>query len=368
MKYLNLMIKPASSQCNLKCDYCFYQDIANSRKNSKNEFMNIITLEQLVKKTFEEVEIQVNFIFQGGEPTLVGIDYFYQFHNFVNKYNTNNIVVTFSIQTNGTLIDENWIKFFKKYNYLVGISLDGNKETHNFFRKYKNNEESFSIIFNNLKLLKNEKINFNILTVVNKNNFNLGKEIYNFFRKNNFNYLQFIPCLDTTSNNYSLTDTEYAVFLNDIFPLWADDILKGDSISIRYFDNLINILLYGTVEACEMTGHCNINFVIEADGSIYPCDFYSSDEYKLGDIHLSTFSEILENTKLKNFIFSSLELNILCKKCEYLQLCRGGCKKYRSQNIEKNNLHKFCKSYRIFFSTNLKLLIKIGRYFSEKIN
>ena len=253
MKNLNLLIKPASSSCNLRCKYCFYYDVADNREVKNFGIMNDETLENMVKRVFEDVEYSANFAFQGGEPTVAGIEYFKKFHEFVEKYNVNKIQVNFSLQTNGTLLDKKWMELFKKYNYLIGVSLDGNKNIHDTFRVDANGEGTFSRVLKATKMLTKAGVEFNILCVVNKLIAQNGKLIYNFFKNNGFRYYQFIPCLDALNcskeEDYTLTAEDYGKFLDETFNLWADDILSGKRISVRHFDNYTKIILGEAPEA-----------------------------------------------------------------------------------------------------------------------
>ena len=366
MNSLNLLIKPASSGCNLKCVYCFYYDIADNRVIKNYGIMNDTTLENMVRKAFEEVDYQVNFMFQGGEPTLAGIDFFKRFHNLVEKYNVKKINTTFALQTNGTLLNKKWTGLFKEHNYLIGVSVDGNRDTHNAFRIDKSGNGTFAKVKESINLLKKEKIDFNILTVVNKLTAENGKLIYNFFKNNGYRYFQFIPCLDELyskeKKEYTLTDVDYGNFLNDTFELWYEDIMNGRFTSVRYFDNMVKIILGEQPEACDMVGHCNINAIVESDGSIYPCDFYVLDEYKIGNINDSSFTEILNNEKENQFLSSSLVVNEKCKKCSYFKLCRGGCRRHKEIDENGEYHNRFCKSYQMFFDKNLDKLIEVANY------
>ena len=370
MRNLNLLIKPASSSCNLQCKYCFYYDVADNRKIKNYGIMNDITLENIVKKVFEEVQYSVNFAFQGGEPTVAGIEYFEKFHKIVEKYNTKKILVNFSLQTNGTLINEKWFELFKKYNYLIGISLDGNKEIHDTFRVNSKKEGTFSKVLKTTEMLKKENIDFNILCVVNKLTAQNGKLIYKFFRNNNFKYYQFIPCLDKLKDfdekDYTLTALDYGKFLDEIFNLWYEDIISRKEISIRHFDNYIKILLGVEQEACDMVGHCNMNAVLESDGSMYPCDFYVLDEYKIGNINESSFTELFKSEKEFQFLKSSLLIDEKCKLCRYFKLCRGGCRRHKILNEKGIFENKFCEGYKYFFDRNIDKMIKIAKYILKR--
>ena len=143
MRALNLLIKPYSSGCNLRCKYCFYYDVADNRIIKNYGPMKFDVLEKLVKEAFAYADTIVNFMFQGGEPTLVGIEYYRKFHEYVEIYNKNNIRTAFFMQTNGTLLNREWIELYKKYDYLIGISIDGYKEIHDVFRLSAKNKGTF---------------------------------------------------------------------------------------------------------------------------------------------------------------------------------------------------------------------------------
>ena len=366
MKNLNLLIKPASSSCNLRCKYCFYYDVADNREVKNFGIMNDETLENMVKRVFEDVEYSANFAFQGGEPTVAGIEYFKKFHEFVEKYNVNKIQVNFSLQTNGTLLDKKWMELFKKYNYLIGVSLDGNKNIHDTFRVDANGEGTFSRVLKATKMLTKAGVEFNILCVVNKLIAQNGKLIYNFFKNNGFRYYQFIPCLDALNcskeEDYTLTAEDYGKFLDETFNLWADDILSGKRISIRHFDNYTKIILGEAPEACDMVGHCNMNAVLESDGSMYPCDFYVLDEYKVGNVNESSFVELFISEKEQEFLNSSLKVNDKCKTCDYFKICRGGCRRHKDLMEDGTYENRFCQSYKYFFEKNIDRMVEVARY------
>lgn len=366
MKNLNLLIKPASSSCNLRCRYCFYYDVADNREVKNYGIMNDDTLENMVKKVFEDVEYSANFAFQGGEPTMAGIEFFEKFHKFVEKYNTKKIIVNFSLQTNGTLLNKKWLELFKKHNYLIGLSLDGNKEMHDTFRIDAKGEGTFSRVLKAAKMMKKADVEFNILCVVNKLIAQNGKLVYNFFKNNGFRYYQFIPCLDSLScseeKDYTLTAEDYGKFLDETFNLWYEDMMSDKRISVRHFDNYTKIILGEEPEACDMVGHCNMNAVLESDGSMYPCDFYVLDEFKVGNINESSFEELFKSEAEMRFLRTSLAVDEKCKVCRYFKICRGGCRRHKELTAEGNYENRFCKSYKYFFEKNIDKMVKTAEY------
>ena len=216
------------------------------------------------------------------------------------------------------------------------------------------------------KMLTKAGVEFNILCVVNKLIAQNGKLIYNFFKNNGFRYYQFIPCLDALNcskeEDYTLTAEDYGKFLDETFNLWADDILSGKRISIRHFDNYTKIILGEAPEACDMVGHCNMNAVLESDGSMYPCDFYVLDEYKVGNVNESSFVELFISEKEQEFLNSSLKVNDKCKTCDYFKICRGGCRRHKDLMEDGTYENRFCQSYKYFFEKNIDRMVEVARY------
>ena len=273
MKTLSLLIKPASGHCNMACKYCFYADVQNSRKIKNYGFMSEETLENIVRKAFKETKQICSFAFQGGEPTLRGLKFFELFIELQRKYNNKNISVINSIQTNGTLINRDWAKFFSENNFLVGISIDGSEGLHNKYRNGVDGKDTFKCCMSALELLNKHKVNYNVLSVITEDSSKKAKSIYQFYKDNDIKYIQFIPCIDDFNKkgkkSYSLTSKGYGRFLCDIFDLWYEDFIKGDYYSIRIFDNYINMLMGQPPENCAMRGICQAYPLVEADGSVY---------------------------------------------------------------------------------------------------
>ncbi|GMQ61152.1 anaerobic sulfatase maturase [Vallitalea maricola] len=367
MPPLTTLIKPASGNCNLRCKYCFYYDVMNSREVKNYGIMSEETLEQLVKKAFEFAEGQVTFAFQGGEPTMASLDFFKKFIVLVKKYNTNNIKLNNALQTNGIVIDEEWARFFHDNEFLIGLSMDGYKDIHNYYRVYPNGEGTFNKVLKTTKLFDKYDVQYNILCVVNKHIAKHGRKVYNFYKKQGFKFLQFIPCLDEIGeepgrNPYSLTPKDYEIFLKNIFDLWYEDFVSGNGISIRMFDNILQIIMGYEPESCDMRGHCSVSSVIEADGSIYPCDFYVLDEWKLGNVVDAGFDEIFKSERAIDFIKESINTDPECQKCEFYRICRGGCKRHKEPKIDgKYTKNYFCNAYKEFYKYTLPRFIEVAR-------
>ena len=215
------MIKPASSLCNLRCEYCFYHDVSQIREEHNLGVMSAETSDRLIKSALSFAKgDSVAFAFQGGEPLLAGIDYFKDFSERVKKYNLRGSRIYFSIQTNGMLIDEQWARFFHDEHFLVGLSLDGDMEA-NRFRVDANGTNRFYKILNAAQMLTMHEVDFNILTVLTGYAAENIDRIYSFFKRKGFKYLQFIPCLlpfgDNIYSELYITYFHYSYFLIHLF-------------------------------------------------------------------------------------------------------------------------------------------------------
>ena len=370
MSVVSMLIKPASSSCNMRCKYCFYADVAKSREIANYGIMSYDTIETIVKKAFENADQAVVFGFQGGEPTIAGLDFFKKTIELQKKYNTKKIQVSNSLQTNGLLITDEFAEFFAKNNFLIGVSLDGTQAIHDKYRTDSEGQGTYERVINATKILSKHRVEYNILTTVNIDVAKNAGKVYYALKKQGFKYLQFIPCLDEFNGikrEYSLTAEAYGEFLIELFKLWYVDLNSKTPISIRYFDNLLMMMGGYPPEECSMNGFCQCYYMIEADGSVYPCDFYVTDEWRLGNVKTDDFASLLTNDTAKKFIKVSCQVSEECKECEYKHICRGGCRRHREPISEgEPRLNELCKAYKMFFDyamEDLRTLSKklIGR-------
>ena len=362
MPPLNVLIKPVSSSCNLNCSYCFYKDVSAHREVSNYGIMSTDTLELVIKRIFEYAEGECTIAWQGGEPTLAGLSFFQSYLHLEQTYNAKGVHVNRSIQTNGYHLDAAWASFFSEYHFLVGLSLDGTQSSHDIFRKTKENENSFSSVISTIRLFKKFNVDYNILTVVNHETAQEVQKIYSFYQEQGFHYQQYIACLDPLEEKpgqhpWSLTPLQYGSFLIELFKLWYQDALIGRAPYIRQFENYLGILLGFPPDACEQTGICGKQKVIEADASVYPCDFYVVDKYRLGNLEKSSIKELQETSIQQNFIRSSMLIPSNCKACIYSTLCRNGCRRHR---LYADGTNYFCQSYQMFFKECIPMLLNLG--------
>lgn len=371
MPPVHLLIKPSSGMCNMRCQFCFYHDITEKREHDSYGFMSDETLEHVISKALSYAEESVTIAFQGGEPTLSGLPFFELAVKLARQYNTKNLKIDFALQTNGYHLDEEWAKFFAREHFLVGISIDGTIHTHDAYRKNGAGEGTFLAIMKTVDLFNKHGVEYNVLTVVNRRTAASVRKIYQYYKKMGFSYLQFIPCLDPIGappgqEDYSLTPEMYGRFLCELFDLWYEDLIKGQPVYIRQFYNYASILLTGRAEACDMNGYCSIQNVVEADGEVYPCDFFVLDDYKLGNLNTTGFEEIHEKRLEIGFLSPEKGPDKECQECQYFPICRGGCYRHRTMSGTKNRRNYFCTSYRMFFEHCMDRLLNAARILSRQ--
>ena len=351
-----VLIKPASSACNMACEYCFYRDVSSHREHSFEGMLTLQTMEKIITAAMEFAEVSCTFGFQGGEPTLAGLDFYRQVVQMQQRLCKPGVQIFNSIQTNGLCINEEWANFLADNHFLVGLSLDGPPALHDLNRRDHRGTGTADRVLNTAHLFDKYHVEYNILCVVTGKNAREIRKIYHYYRQNKFDYLQFIPCLEPMDQvrgkeRYHLSVDDYGEFLIKIFDLWYEDLKNGHYVSIRHIDNWIGILLGQRPEACSMNGRCSIQFVVEGDGGVYPCDFYVTDEWKLGNVNTDTFAQMLRSPNAQEFIKASIPLPDECRVCPILNLCRNGCRRDRLMT-ETNMPGKtyFCKAHLRFFT------------------
>lgn len=315
--------------------------------------MSLETAENIIIKALDFAGDEVYFTFQGGEPLLSGLVFFNGFVDLVNKYK-GGCKVSICVQTNGTLIDDSWCEFFVKNGILVGVSLDGDEEL-NSYRVYSDGTNSFDDIMRGIELLKKHNVQFNILSVLTSRLAQNVRKSYRFFKQNELSYLQYIPCLIPfdEKNEYAMSSDDFAGYLNSTFKIYFNDVMRGTMISIRQLDNYRLLAGGKSAEQCGMNGPCSTQFVVEGDGSVYPCDFYCTDEWYLGNINESSFNDLYNSKKAVDFVKSSFVIKDECKECEFFALCRGGgCKRNRESE-------DYCSAYKSFFTNSISMINQI---------
>lgn len=350
MDTLSVLIKPASGRCNLRCKYCFYEDVAGQRSCFDCGFMDEDLLEKLVRQAMEIADRRVGFAFQGGEPMLRGLPFYRKLIELEQKYVRPGLIVEHSIQTNGTLIDEEWASFFEEHNFLVGLSIDGTRDNHDLNRVDALGSGTWKSVEHAWRLLAKHVVETNAVCVVTGFAARRGQAIYQNLKKLGFRFLQFIPCLDPMGKerggeHYSLTPEQYGRFLRTVFDLWYRDWECGDYVSVRMFDDLVHILAGQTPGTCATNGTCGRYLVVEGDGSVYPCDFFVLDQWRLGSLAEQHLKDMWDAPLAERFCACGRGYPPKCVGCRWLPLCHGGCQ--RDWVDHDRNYH--CEALSSFF-------------------
>lgn len=368
MKSVSLLIKPAGALCNMRCRYCFYRDEEANRAAGPRELMTTETLEEVFRKTLPRAAGRCAVAYQGGEPTLAGLDWFRTAVELERKYASPACAVEHSIQTNGLCLDREWTDFFAREKMLVGISLDGPKELHDENRVDAAGKGTYARVMRAVNLLKSSGAEFNVLSVVTARTCRSAGSVYGFFERNALAWQQYVPCLPPLETEpfaapWALKPKDYAAFLRTQFDCWYRDVSAGRFRYNRYFDNLVGILAGRQPEACDMRGVCSPQLVVEADGSVYPCDFYCLDGFRLGNFRTDTLDEIEARREALGFLAASTAREAECGKCEWRALCRGGCRRRRTNSARPDALpgkDLFCEAYREFFPYAYERLCRLA--------
>jgi len=367
----HLMAKPTGPLCNLNCEYCYYLEKKNLYTGLGNYKMSDDVLEEYIRQYIGSQHIPVvNFVWQGGEPCLLGIDFFKNVIELQHKYAGGRQIVN-SFQTNGVLLNHQWCRFFRDNHFLVGISIDGPREIHDYYRKYRNNKPTWDEVMRGIHLLQQNKVEFNTLTVVNKHNSNFPLEVYHFLKDIGSQFQQYIPIVEKKAldkDNYPLllvspeyehaarlTDwsvdgESYGDFLIAIFDEW----IKNDvgQYYVQQFDTSLASWAGQSPGICIYMETCGNAPVIEHNGDVYSCDHYVYPENILGNIMETDLMELMNIPKQS--VFGKAKHTTLpkyCIECDYKFACNGECPKHRviiSPEGEPG-LNYLCKGLKKYF-------------------
>lgn len=370
MPPITMLIKPASSLCNMRCRYCFYADVVENRQVKSYGIMDDQTLEILVRKALDYAEGICSFGFQGGEPTLAGLDFYQKLVTLQRKYNVKNVPIHNAIQTNGYAITPEFARFLADHRFLVGLSMDGPQELHDRLRVDAKGQGTYEHVRKTAKLFDRYGVEYNILCVVNEYVASEPFAVFDALKR--YRYLQFIPCLDGFDGQkqpYSLCPETYGTFLMRTFDRYYEAWKDGNYVSVRDFDNYVQRVAGYTPEQCGHSGVCSCYFLVEGDGGVYPCDFYVLDEWKIGDVHKDSFFRMMKSETAKRFVDLSRPRNAECLKCRWYALCRGGCRRNREPFV--NGLpgkNTFCVSYQMFFDHAYERMVEMAATLSAHTN
>ncbi len=352
MRPFTLLIKPAGPDCNLACGYCFYTPKTEIFGSGRHRMSDEV-LETMVKQYLaNEMPVHM-FAWQGGEPTLMGLDFYRRAVELQTQYGKVGRTVSNALQTNGILLDDQWGPFLHEYRFLVGISLDGPQEFHDYYRKDRRGEGTFTRVMAAIECCNKHEVDFNILVLLNDRNVTHPDELFDFFLDLGVKYLQFIPCVQRDPQTgdmapYSITPEQYGDFLCRLFDRWRQ--YGPGMISIRMFDSILNYLVHGCHTICTFNPRCNDYIVIEHNGDAYACDFFVEPQWRLGNLLETQMEQLISGPVKQRFSQQKRDRANVCLTCRHHDICRGGCLKDRI--VMANNPRQasyFCAAYRQFF-------------------
>lgn len=350
----SLLIKPVSMACNLDCLYCFYKRAVDVFGDKESYVMDDSVLRTMINNYMSLGFPFPAFGWQGGEPALAGLDFYERVVKYQKQYGSPGQAVSNGFQTNGLLIDDHWSQFFKEYNFLIGLSMDGPEKFHDHYRLAYDGKGTFSRVMKAVEVMEKNKTEYNILTVLTDHNIEHVEELYVFFVSNKFRFLQFIPCLETDPSTgktlpYSVKPGQYGKFLCGLFDLWYEN--GFPDVSIRFFDSILSYYIDGVFSQCTMHKECDAYLLVEHSGDVFPCDFFVYDEWNLGNLTETGLGDLFAGQRFKEFRSMKSRLNKRCLLCKWLFLCHGDCTRYRLvQNSNPENLAYFCQSMERFYS------------------
>ncbi|MEW6356667.1 MAG: anaerobic sulfatase maturase [Planctomycetota bacterium] len=352
----SLLVKPAGPDCNLACVYCFYRGKADLFEDRPVHRMSDTILEEMIKQVMTEGQESVSFGWQGGEPTLMGLDFFKKAVEFQKRYGHDGQTVGNGLQTNGWVIDEKWAEFLHEYNFLVGLSLDGPEHVHDKYRMMRNGKPTWAHTVDVAKLMLARGVAVNALIVVNDYSWQFGREIYDFHKGLGIEFLQFIPCVEADPADpdraapFSASGEQFGRLLCDVFDRWREDFVDGwPTTSIRFLDSLFHLYVGLPPTECTLMPECGTYVVVEHNGDVFSCDFFVEPRWRLGNVMEDKLIDLLNSPHQNEFGRIKADLPAPCKECKWVELCLGGCTKDRTRARADQGLSHFCEAYKMFF-------------------
>ena len=384
-----MIAKPSGSVCNIDCTYCFYLEKEKLYPDRKNRWkMDDETLAAYVQKQIQSQQGEVvDFIWQGGEPTLLGIDFFAKALALQAQYKGGKKIQNF-FQTNAIKIDDEWAAFLGKHQFLVGVSIDGDREVNDKYRISRSGKSTFDEVLKGIECLKKHKVEFNTLTVVNEFNVRKPLETYQFLKSIGSQFMQFIPLVERKAKEadengltliqpdftgqcdvtpWSVPSKAYGAFLNKIFDYWV--VNDFNRIFVMNFEQTMSQMI-GRSAACVFSETCGGDLVMEANGDVYSCDHFVYPEHKLGNLHHHDLEAMVNSPQ--NLAFGeSKKTNISrdCLDCPVKQACNGGCPKHRFQisSDGKPNKNYLCEGFKTHFTHVLPKMVGIFELMERQI-
>ncbi len=368
----HVMAKPSGSVCNIDCEYCFYLEKEKLYPDARNDWrMSDEVLELYVKQYIEAQDVPaVNFAWQGGEPTLMGVDFFRRAVELQEQY-ADGKEITNAFQTNGILLDDEWGEFLAGNDFLVGLSIDGPRELHDRYRVDKGQKPTFDRVVDGLGMLQKHKVEFNTLTVLQNHNAEHPQQVYNFLKEIGSGYMQFIPIVERLAGDepadglelvqpeydgkakvtrWSVSPTQYGRFLCTVFDEWVrHDVGR---FFVQIFDVSLGSWLGQDASLCIFAETCGSALIIEKNGDLYSCDHFVYPEHNLGNVREMSIRDMVASPQQRKFGQDKADtLPRYCLECDYKFACNGGCPKHRFESTPHGEagLNYLCKGYKMYF-------------------
>jgi len=360
-----LLVKPASADCNLRCRYCFYLDHGGFYPDEKRHRMSSEVLETMIRSYLRTSQPQYAFGWQGGEPTLMGLEFFQRVIQLQQQHGHQGAAVANGLQTNGTLIDDAMARHFAQYNFLLGISVDGPAALHDHYRLTASDSGSHADVLRGIGRLRQHQVEFNILTLVSQANVHNAADVYHYLTDNEFLYHQYISCVEPDGHGgvlpFSISGEQWGEFLCTLFDLWY----SGDTrrVSVRLFDSILALLLDNVRNVCHLGANCCQYFVVEYNGDIFPCDFFVEHRLKLGNISRDSWSSMLQSPQYASFGKDKSVFHPQCSQCKWVNLCVGDCLKHRfcAGGGDSRRLSHLCAGWKMFYEHTMPRFQELAR-------
>jgi uncharacterized protein len=358
----SLVLKPHGPICNLDCAYCFYLRKEYLYPDASFRISDEL-LENYTRQYIDAQRVpQTTFIWQGGEPTLMGLDFYRKAVAYQKKYRKPGMTIENSFQTNGILLDDDWCQFFHENHFLIGLSIDGPRSLHDLYRQDKGGRGTFERVRRAVDLLKKNAVEFNTLTCVHAGNAEHGLEVYRFLRDDlGSRFIQFIPIVEQDNSETpqdarkisprSVSGPQYGRFLIDVFDEWV----RRDvgQVYVQAFDAALAAFTRQKTGLCIFEETCGLGLVMEFNGDVYSCDHFVEPGFFLGNISQQSLGDLAASPTQFEFGQSKLtSLPSYCHSCEVRFACHGGCPKDRLLKTPANEtgLNYLCAGYRAFFN------------------
>lgn len=347
-----VLVKPAGPDCNLACTYCFYSGRSSLFPEASAHRMSEAVLEEVVRQVMEQSGPEVSIGWQGGEPTLMGLPFFEKAVALEERYGRGKAVGN-GLQTNGLLLDRAWARFLRRFDVLVGLSIDGPEEVHDRYRRTRGGGPTWARVRDAAAMLLDEGVAVNALTVVDDHSARFPDEIYDFHRGLGLSHMQFIPCVEADPADpgraapFSVSPEAWGEFLCRVFDRWRADFVDGlPRTSVRLFESLLFSYAGLQPPECTLAAECGTYVVVEHNGDVYSCDFFVEPRWKLGSVPRDRLADLLGSVKQAEFGRVKSVLPPPCLSCRWRAVCRGGCPKDRLRVGEDGGLNHFCGGFR----------------------